>query len=112
MVEEIYSPHGNYSEGADYWNYGTSFQVCFMSCLQDLFGHTGGIAETEGFMESGKFALYLHGTMETQFSYNDGGATRIIRILHHGGMQPSKKTKVWFFVKNGKWIMEDIRKPI
>lgn len=76
VVEEIYSPHGNYSEGADYWNYGTSFQVCFMSCLQDLFGHTGGIAETEGFMESGKFALYLHGTMETQFSYNDGGATK------------------------------------
>ena len=75
-ITQIYSPDGNYAEGPDYWNYGTSWQVCLLSCLQDIFGHTGGLAETEGFMKSAEFALYFHGTMDTQFSYNDGGALK------------------------------------
>jgi hypothetical protein len=69
----IYGPDGNYGEGLGYWEYGSGFQACFMSALEGIFGHTAGIAETPGFMESGEYALYMHGTKNSQFSYSDGG---------------------------------------
>ena len=74
-MKGIYSPDGNYAEGCGYWEYGTGFEVCFLTSLQDIFGHTAGLMEVPGFMESGKYALYTHGTMNTQFSYCDGGGT-------------------------------------
>lgn len=72
-VTGIYSPNGNYSEGLGYWEYGGSFEVCYLSALEGVFGHTGGIKEVSGFMDSGEYAMYMHGTMNTAFSYNDGG---------------------------------------
>ena len=73
-VQSIYSPNGNYAEGLGYWEYGGSYQACFLSCLKGIFGHTAGIAEVEGFMDSGEYAMFMHGTMNTSFSYSDGGA--------------------------------------
>ncbi len=74
-VKGIYSPDGNYAEGLGYWEYGGGYQACFLSCLKGIFGHTSGISEVEGFMDSGEFAMFMHGTMNTAFSYNDGGPT-------------------------------------
>ena len=74
-VSGIYSPDGNYGEGIGYWEYGGGYQVCFLDALESIFGHTGGIKETPGFMESGEYALFMHGTMNTTFSYSDGGST-------------------------------------
>ena len=73
-VKAIYSPSGNYAEGLGYWEYGGTYQACFLSCLKGIFGHTAGIAEIPGFMDSGEYALFMHGTMNTSFSYSDGGA--------------------------------------
>lgn len=74
-VKGIYYPDGNYAEGLGYWEYGGGYQACFLSCLKGIFGHTAGISEVEGFMDSGEFAMFMHGTMNTTFSYNDGGPT-------------------------------------
>ena len=74
-MKGIYSPNGNYAEGCGYWEYGTGFEVCFLTCLQDIFGNTAGLMEVPGFLESGKYALYTHGTMNTEFSYCDGGGS-------------------------------------
>lgn len=74
-VTGIYKPNGNYAEGLGYWEYGGGYQACFLSCLKGIFGHTAGIAEVPGFMDSGEYALFMHGTMNTTFTYNDGGAT-------------------------------------
>ena len=71
----IYSPDGTYAEGLGYWEYGGGFQVCFISALKDIFGSTAGLEEVPGFRESGKYALYMHGTMGMPFSYSDGGGT-------------------------------------
>ncbi len=75
-VEGIYRPNGNYAEGLGYWEYGGGYEACFLSCLKGIFGHTAGIAEVPGFMDSGEYALYMHGTMNTTFTYNDGGGTK------------------------------------
>ena len=74
-VTGIYSPDGNYGEGIGYWEYGGMFQVCFLSALKGIFGNTAGIAEIPGFMKSGKYALYMHGVLNSCFSYSDGGST-------------------------------------
>ena len=74
-MKGIYAPDGNYAEGLGYWEYGGTFQVCFLSALKGIFGNTAGLAETPGFMDSGEYALYMHGTMNTTFTYNDGGGT-------------------------------------
>lgn len=74
-VKGMYSPDGNYGEGHGYWEYGTSYQVCFLSCLEGIFGHTAGIKETPGFLQSGKYALFMHGTCNSTFSYSDGGGS-------------------------------------
>ena len=89
-VRRIYSPDGNYAEGLGYWEYGGNFQACFLSCLQEIFGHTAGIAEVDGFLESGEYALYMHGTMNTSFSYSDGGAYA----------DPVLLTSWWFAAQN------------
>ncbi|MBR5103652.1 MAG: heparinase II/III family protein [Bacteroidales bacterium] len=89
-VKGIYSPDGNYAEGCGYWEYGTAWEVCFLSCLEDIFGQTAGIKETPGFMQSGKYAIYSHGTMNSQFSYNDGGGSADSPFI----------TSWWFAAKN------------
>lgn len=80
-VEAVYQPHGNYLEGLGYWEYGSSYQACFMSALEGIFGHTAGIAETPGFMESGEYALFMHGTANSEFSYSDGGSDKDPMLL-------------------------------
>lgn len=74
-VTGIYSPNGNYAEGLGYWDYGGIFQATFLTCLEGIFGSTAGIKQVQGYMDSGEFALYMHGTMNTTFTYNDGGGT-------------------------------------
>lgn len=74
-VTGIYKPNGNYAEGLGYWEYGGIFEATFLTCLKRIFGHTAGIMEVPGYMESGEYALYMHGTMNTTFTYNDGGGT-------------------------------------
>ena len=77
---------GGYPEGCGYWGYGTSYQVCITEALRKIYGHDGGLYETPGLAESAKFALYSHGTMNTTFSFADGGST------HDGPLQAS-----WWF---------------
>lgn len=89
-VKGIYSPNGNYAEGLGYWEYGGSFEACYLSALEGVFGHTGGIKEISGFMDSGEYAMYMHGTMNTTFTYNDGGGTT----------DPFLLTSWWFALQN------------
>ena len=65
---------GGYPEGFSYWNYGTQFQICLVEALSSVYGHDGGLSEIPGFMESADFALYAHGTVNSNFAYADGGS--------------------------------------
>ena len=89
-VTGMYKPDGNYGEGIGYWEYGGSFQSCFMSALKGIFGSTGGIMEIPGFMQSGEYAAFMLGTMNTSFSYSDGGGTT----------EPALLTSWWFAAQN------------
>ena len=89
-VTGMYKPNGNYGEGIGYWEYGGSFQACFMSALKGIFGTTAGIMEIPGCMQSGEYAMFMHGTMNTSFSYSDGGGTT----------DPFLLTSWWYAVQN------------
>lgn len=89
-VTGIYKPSGNYGEGLGYWEYGGMFEACFLSSLEGIFGSTAGIAEIPGFMNSGEYALFMHGTMGTEFSYSDGGGTN----------EPVLLSSWWFAAQN------------
>ena len=66
---------GGYPEGMSYWNYGMTYQIALVQSMLNIFGHSAGITEIAGFMDSGAYALMAHGTVNSTFSYADGGST-------------------------------------
>ena len=64
---------GGYTEGSHYWDYGSSFEICMITALENIFGHSAGLMQVSGLLESGKYATYIHGTANKQFCYSDGG---------------------------------------
>ena len=64
---------GGYTEGLHYWDYGGSYEVCLIGSLEHIFGHSAGLMEVPGLLESGKLATYGHGTAGTEYAYSDGG---------------------------------------
>lgn len=50
-----YKPDGGYPEGYSYWNYGTSFNVMFLSAIEKVFGSDFGLLQSPGFLKTGSF---------------------------------------------------------
>ncbi|MBR1868799.1 MAG: heparinase II/III family protein, partial [Bacteroidales bacterium] len=91
MMKGIYSPDGNYTEGYDYWGYGTGFQVVILQLLKAAFGDCAGLDETPGFMETAGYMLFMAGPCGKDFSYADGGV---------GSERP--KIGMWWFAAQKK----------
>ena len=64
---------GGYTEGLHYWDYGGTYEICLIGSLEHIFGHSAGLMEVPGLLESGKLATYGHGTAGTEYAYSDGG---------------------------------------
>ena len=73
----IYAPDGNYAEGYGYWSYGTGFETMLLKLLDTAFGSTAGLADTEGFMKTGEYMLFMATPTGGNFSYADGGSSFI-----------------------------------
>ena len=72
-MKAIYSPDGNYAEGYVYWGYGTGFQTMFLKMLDTAFGDDAGLSQTEGYLKSGEYMLFMATPNGGDFSYADGG---------------------------------------
>ena len=66
-----YGPDGNYVEGAMYWVYGTSFQVMMLAAFESALGTDNGLSQTEGFLESAQYMMYMSGPTQLRFNYSD-----------------------------------------
>ena len=75
VLRKIMAGGGGYPEGTSYWNYGMTYQAVLLESMLTIFSHTCKITEIEGLMDSGMYALMSHGTMNTVFSYADGGSS-------------------------------------
>lgn len=71
--EAMYAPDGVYPEGYGYWSYGTGFETLLLQMLDTAFGNDAGLSQTPGFMETGKYMLYMSTPNHGNFSYADGG---------------------------------------
>jgi len=70
-LKVMYSPDGNYPEGAGYWCYGTLYEVLMLAALNSTIGTDNGLSDTSGFSETAKYMLYMTGLNSKFFNYSD-----------------------------------------
>jgi hypothetical protein len=68
---EAYGPDGAYPEGYSYWDYGTSFNVMFLSAIEKAFSSDFGLSETSGFMKTAGFLENMTGATDLCFNWGD-----------------------------------------
>ena len=71
---EDYQPDGAYPEGFIYWNYGTSFNVMFLSAMEKAFGTAYDLTSTPGFLKTGGFYENMTGVTGMPFNWGDCGS--------------------------------------
>lgn len=86
---EQYKPDGGYPEGYGYWNYGTSFNVMFLSAIERSFGNDFGLSALPGFMKTAAFMENMTGNTGLCFNWAD--------CLLSGSLKP---TMFWFAQRN------------
>jgi len=70
---EEYGPDGAYPEGYGYWNYGTSFNVMFISAIEHLFKQDFGLSKIPGFLKTAGFLENMTGPSGNAFNFFDSG---------------------------------------
>jgi len=68
-----YKPDGAYPEGYSYWDYGTSFNVLFLSALDKAFGTDFDLSGSPGFLETAGFRENMTGVTGQCFNWSDSG---------------------------------------
>lgn len=67
----VYAPDGGYPEGAMYWGYGSSFEIIMIEALEGACGTDFGLAESPGFLQSGRFLQAMLTPRGGCFNYSD-----------------------------------------
>ena len=73
-MASLYAPDGIYAEGAVYWSYGTTFEVCLLDALESVLGTDYGLSEAPGFDRTPYFEMNMFsstGREEDYFNYAD-----------------------------------------
>jgi hypothetical protein len=68
-----YAPDGAYPEGYGYWDYGTSFNIMFLSAIEKLFGTDYGLSESQGFMKTAGYMENMVTPLKLNYNYSDCG---------------------------------------
>jgi hypothetical protein len=80
-----YNPDGAYPEGYGYWDYGTTFNVLFLSAIEKVYGTDFGLTTSSAFLKTGGYQQNMTGTNFLCFNYADCGLG--------GGLSPAM---FWF----------------
>ena len=73
-MASLYAPDGIYAEGAVYWSYGTTFEVCLLDALESVLGTDYGLSDAPGFDRTPYFEMNMFsctGREEDYFNYAD-----------------------------------------
>lgn len=68
-----YAPDGAYPEGYSYWEYGTTFNVLFLSALKKAYHSDFGLPVIDGFMNTASYYEHMTGLSGESFNYADCG---------------------------------------
>jgi hypothetical protein len=77
-----YAPDGAGTEGATYWDYGSRFNILFLSSLEAALGRDFGLAAIPGFAGSGLYQIYFAGAERMAFDFEDCGLRRLTAPAH------------------------------
>ena len=77
-----YRPDGAGTEGVTYWSYGSRYNVLMMEALETALGTDFGLADVDGFAQSGDYHLYLSGADRVSFNFADCGVSRMSTPQH------------------------------
>lgn len=70
---EPYGPDGGYPEGFGYWEYGTTFNVLFLSALEKALGTDYRLSQTPGFLKTADFRQNIVGPLGLVHNWGDSG---------------------------------------
>lgn len=68
---ELYAPAGAYSEGPDYWAYGTTFYALIAEALRTAFGTTCGLERAPGFLQTADYTVQMTAPSGRLFNFAD-----------------------------------------
>ena len=71
---ELYAPAGAYSEGPDYWAYGTTFYALMAEALRTTFGTTCGLERAPGFLQTADYTLQMTAPSGQLYNFADNGS--------------------------------------
>lgn len=83
-----YGPDGAYPEGPGYWDYGTTFNIMFISCLEKIYKSDFNLSHFSGFINTGIYSQEMITPSYNQFNYSDN--------WYQAGFCPSV---FWFYSK-------------
>ena len=72
-LRKMYGPDGNYIEGYSYWEYGTLYQTMLLSAFESTLGTDFGLSQSEGFLKTGEFMMFMEGVTESFNFYDSWG---------------------------------------
>ncbi|CAG4999320.1 hypothetical protein DYBT9275_02201 [Dyadobacter sp. CECT 9275] len=68
-----FRPDGAYPEGYSYWDYGTGFNVLFISALEKSLGTDFGLSSMPGFLKTAGFVQNMVGPLGMVHNWGDSG---------------------------------------
>ncbi|MGD8239120.1 MAG: heparinase II/III family protein [Armatimonadota bacterium] len=77
-----YAPDGAGTEGVTYWDYGARYNVIFLASLETALGTDFGLAQVDGFAQSGTYQMYMAGAERMSFNFADCGLRRMSTAMH------------------------------
>lgn len=70
----LYAPVGGYSEGPDYWAYGTTFYALMTEALRTTFGTTCELERAAGFLQTADYTLQMTAPSGLFYNFADNGS--------------------------------------
>jgi hypothetical protein len=77
-----YAPDGAGTEGATYWDYGSRYNILYLSSLETALGTDFGLSDIPGFKESGQYQMYISGSSRMPYDFADCGMQRMGTPMH------------------------------
>ncbi len=72
---QLYAPAGAYSEGPDYWAYGTTFYALMAEALRKNFGTTCGLEKAPGFLQTADYRLQMTAPSGLLYNFADNSSS-------------------------------------
>jgi oligo-alginate lyase len=74
LYAQLYAPAGAYSEGPDYWAYGTTFYALMAEGLRTTFSTTCGLERAPGFLQTADYTLQMTAPSGKLYNFADNGS--------------------------------------